>query len=398
MASLTPSELAFLMLAMIQAVATVMWAIGAWWFRDERAAAAHWAGYSACSAVTFVYLGTHLTSLPVTGVLVAMIGLMLLQHGIWHFTGQRRRYGVHATLLAVAATASWIGADLAWRPQQAVVHYAITASLYLWTAWDLYRYARGTLMLRFPVLMTVPLLVAGLNAGGRALRTALKPDALATEIAANSALNVGTAMAVVGVIAMLHATLMALVVARLIQQLQWRARHDGLTGLLNRRAMQETIEQQFVRSRRAGDTFAVVMLDIDHFKAINDHHGHAAGDEALKHTAALLQTCVRDVDRVGRFGGEEFVVLLPGFDLSQGAQTAEVLRAGLAAQLMQYEGGSLSMSASFGVAEWSGPSEDPSRLLMRADQALYQAKSGGRNRVQVTGAAIDLEPNDPIAA
>jgi len=398
MSSLTPSELAFLMLAMIQAVATVMWATGAWWFREARAAAAHWAGYSACSAVTFLYLGTHLTSLPVTGVLIAMIGLMLLQHGIWHFTGQRRRYGVHATMLAVAAMASWIGADPAWRPQQAVIHYTITASLYLWTAWSLYRYARGTLMLRFPVLMTLPLLVAGLNAGGRALRTALKPDALATEIAANSTLNVGTALAVVAVIAMLHATLMALVVARLIKELQWRARHDGLTGLLNRRAMQETIEQQLTRSRRVGDTFAVVMLDIDHFKAINDHHGHAAGDQALKHTAALLQTCVREVDRVGRFGGEEFVVLLPGLDLSQAAETAEVLRARLAAQRMERDGGSLSMSASFGVAEWSGPSEEPSRLLMRADQALYQAKRAGRNRVQVTGTGIDMEPNDPIAA
>jgi len=398
MSSLTPSELAFLMLAMIQAVATVMWAIGAWWFRETRAAAAHWAGYSACSAVTFLYLGTHLTSLPVTGVLIAIIGLMLLQHGIWHFTQQRRRFGVHAAMLVVAALASWIGEDPAWRPQQAVVHYAITASLYLWAAWSLYRYARGTLMLRFPVLMTLPLLIAGLNATGRALRTALKPDALATEIAANSTLNVGTALAVVAVVALLHATLMALVVARLIKQLQWRARHDGLTGLLNRRAMQETIEQQLMRSRRIGDTFAVVMLDIDHFKAINDHHGHAAGDQALQHTAALLLTCVREVDRVGRFGGEEFVVLLPGLDLSQAAETAEVLRARLVAHRMDHEGGSLAMSASFGVAEWSGPGEEPSRLLIRADQALYQAKRAGRNRVQVTRAGFDMEPNDPIAA
>jgi diguanylate cyclase (GGDEF)-like protein len=385
------------MLAMIQAVATVMWAIGAWWFRETRAAAGHWAGYSACSAVTFLYLGTHLASLPVTAVLIAMIGLMLLQHGIWHFTEQRRRYGVHAAMLAVAAMASWIGADPAWRPQQAVVHYAITASLYFWTAWSLYRYARGTLMLRFPTLMTLPLLIAGLNAGGRALRTAFKPDALALEIAANSTLNVGTAMAVVAVIAMLHATLMALVVARLIKELQWRARHDGLTGLLNRRAMQETLERQLTRSRRAGDTFAVVMLDIDHFKAINDHHGHATGDQALKHTAALLQSCVREVDRVGRFGGEEFVVLLPGFDLSQAAEIAEVLRARLVAQRMEREGEPLSMSASFGVAEWSGPSEEPSRLLMRVDQALYQAKRAGRNRVQVTRADIDVEPIGSMA-
>jgi len=398
MSSLTPSEIAFLMLAMIQAVAAVMWAMGAWWIRETRTAAAHWAGYASCSAVAFLYLGTNLRALPMAGVLVAMTGLMLLQHGVWHFTGQPRRYLPHAAMLAAAALASWVGADPAWRPQQAVVHYTITATLYLWTAFDLYRYARGTLVLRFPLLMAVPLLLAGLNAAGRALRTALKPEALATEIASNSTLNVGTAMAVVALIAMLHATLMALVVARLIQQLRWRARHDGLTGLLNRRAMQEAIDQELSRSRRAGDTFALVMLDIDHFKAINDRHGHPAGDQALQHTAALLQTSVRAVDRVGRFGGEEFIVLLPGVGLAQAADIAEVLRARLAAEPIQSEGEPLALSASFGVAEWQGPKEEPSRLLLRADQALYRAKRGGRNQVQTTDDDTGIALGDPVAA
>ncbi|MEP6873200.1 MAG: GGDEF domain-containing protein [Burkholderiales bacterium] len=379
-------------------MAAVMWVIGAWWIRDTWAAAAHWAGYGACSSVTFLFLGTHLTSLPLAGVLVAIAGLILLQHGVWHFTGQRRHYLVHAALLGAAALASWVGTDLAWRPQQAVVHYTITTTLYLWTALDLYRYARGTLALRFPLLMATPLLLAGLNSGGRALRTALKPEALATEIASNSSLNVGTAMAVVALIVTLHATLMALVVARLIQQLHWRARHDGLTGLLNRLAMQEAIGQELTRSRRAGDTFAVMMLDIDHFKAINDLHGHPAGDQALKHIAALLQTSVRAVDRVGRFGGEEFIVLLPGVGLAQAADTAETLRARLAAQRVQREDEPLALSASFGVAEWKGPREEPSRLIVRADQALYRAKRAGRNRVQTSDDESGSGLGDPIPA
>lgn len=398
MSSLSPSEIAFLMLAMVQAVAAVVWGIGAWWFREARAAAAHWAGYAACSAATFLYLGTHLQALPMAGVLLGMVGLMLLQHGVWHFTGQARRFLPHAAMLVAAALASWIGEDLAWRRAQAVVHYALMTTLYLWTAFDLYRYARGTLKVRFPILMTVPLLLAGLNSGGRALRTALKPEALATEMASHSSLNVGTALAVVALIAMLHATLMALVVARLIQQLHWRARHDGLTGLLNRRAMQEAIDEQLHRSRRVGDTFAVVMVDIDHFKSINDQHGHAAGDQALKHTAALLQTHVRSVDRVGRFGGEEFIVLLPGVGLAQAAQVAEALRSHLAAQQMPREGEPLALSASFGVAEWKGPSEEPSRLLMRADEALYRAKRAGRNQVQAANDATQPEPGNPVAA
>lgn len=371
------------MLAMVQAVAAVTWAIGAWWVREARAASARWAGYAACSTATFLFLGTHLTSLPMAGVLIAMVGLMLLQHGVRHFTGQPRPHAVHAAMLAAAALASWIGDDPAWRPQQAVVHYTLMAVLYLWTALDLYRHARDALHLRWPVLMTIPLALAGLNAIGRAARTALKPEALATEIASNSTLNVGTAMAVVALIVMLHATLMALVVASLIQKLRWQARHDGLTGLLNRRAMQETIDQELGRSRRAGDTFAVVMLDVDHFKALNDIHGHPAGDHALKHIAALLQTSVREIDRVGRFGGEEFIVLLPGLGLAQAGAVAETLRQRLAIQRWQCEGVAepLALSASFGVAQWRGPSEDPARLVVRVDKALYRAKHAGRNQV-----------------
>jgi diguanylate cyclase (GGDEF)-like protein len=200
---------------------------------------------------------------------------------------------------------------------------------------------------------------------------------------------------------MLHATLMALVVARLIQQLRWQARHDGLTGLLNRRAMQEIIDQELSRSRRVGDTFAVVMLDVDHFKSLNDVHGHAAGDHALKHIAALLQTSVRDVDRVGRFGGEEFIVLLPGQALAQAGTVAETLRQRLATQPLQREGVQtpLTLSASFGVAEWKGPKEDPSRLVMRADQALYRAKRAGRNQVQMLGDEdAELGLGTPVAA
>lgn len=400
MASLSASEIAFLMLAMVQAVAAVAWAIGAWWIRETRAASAHWAGYAACSTAAFLFLGTHLTSMPLAGVLVAVFGLMLLQHGVRHFTGQKRPHLVHALMLVVAALASWIGTDLAWRPEQAVVHYCITASLYLWIGWDLYRYARDKLALRWPVLMTIPLLLAGLNAIGRALRTALKPEALATEIASNSTLNVGTAMAVVAVIVMLHATLMALVVARLIHQLRWQARHDSLTGLLNRRAMHEIIDQELTRSRRAEDTFAVVMLDVDHFKSLNDTHGHPAGDHALKHIAALLQTSVREVDRVGRFGGEEFIVLLPGLGLAQAGAMAESLRERLAAQRLACEGAPepLALSASFGVAEWQGPREDPARLLMRADQALYRAKRAGRNQVQTVDDEAALALAEPVAA
>jgi diguanylate cyclase (GGDEF)-like protein len=394
LSSLSPSEIAFLMLAMMQAVAAVLWGIGAWWIAQTRTAALHWAGYAACSSLTFMMLSQHLQALPMLGVLVAMLGLVLLQRGVWSFTAQPLRMRAHGAMLLLAALASWIGADPAWRPAQAVVHYTITTALYLWTAWDMYRHGRRLLQLRWPILLALPLLVAGLNSAGRALRTALKPEALATEIAANSNLNVATALIVVILVATLHATLMALVIGRLVHQLQWRSRHDGLTGLLNRRAMQEAIDQQLARSRRAGDTFAVVMLDLDHFKSINDRYGHPVGDAALKHVAALLQSGIRDVDRLGRFGGEEFVLLLPSMSLADAALAAEKLRERLAAQPLPRPEGPLPLAASWGVAEWKGPAEDAARVLLRADQALYSAKHSGRNRVVMAAA----EPGMPAAA
>jgi diguanylate cyclase (GGDEF)-like protein len=394
LSSLSPSEIAFLMLAMMQAVAAVLWGIGAWWIAQTRAATLHWAGYAACSSLTFMALSQHLQALPMLGVLGALLGVMLLQRGVWCFTGQPLRVRAHGAMLLLAALASWIGADPAWRREQAVVHYTLTTTLYLWTAWDMYRHGRRSLQLRWPVLLAVPLMVAGLNSGGRALRTALAPDALATEIAANSNLNIVTAMIVVILVATLHATLMALVVGRLVQQLQWRSRHDGLTGLLNRRAMQEAIDQQLARSRRAGDTFAVVMLDLDHFKSINDRFGHPVGDEALKHVATLLQAGIRDVDRIGRFGGEEFVLLMPSMSLADAALAAERLRQRLSLQPLPRPEGPLPLAASWGVAEWKGPAEDAARVLLRADQALYSAKHGGRNRVVMAAA----EPAMPAAA
>jgi diguanylate cyclase (GGDEF)-like protein len=315
-----------------------------------------------------------------------MLGLMLLQRGVWSFTAQPLRLRAHGAMLLLAALASWIGADPARRPEQAVVHYTITTTLYLWTAWDMYRHGRRQLQLRWPILLALPLLVAGLNSGGRALRTALNPAALATEIAANSNLNVATALIVVILVATLHATLMALVVGRLVQQLQWRSRHDGLTGLLNRRAMQEAIDQQLARSRRAGDTFAVVMLDLDHFKAINDRYGHPAGDGVLKRVARTLAAHAREEFIIARIGGEEFAVVLPEHKVEQAAEFAERLRIAIGEHDMDATGGGPKhCTVSIGAAEWLAGMTASSELLRAADEQLYRAKQEGRNTVRCTG-------------
>jgi diguanylate cyclase (GGDEF)-like protein len=197
----------------------------------------------------------------------------------------------------------------------------------------------------------------------------------------HSTLNVGSALGYVVLVLSLHAMLMALVGARLGRALVRLSRHDGLTGLLNRRAMLEVLDAQLARSLRNGEPFCVLMIDVDHFKAVNDRAGHAAGDMALKHLSALLRSHMREVDRVARFGGEEFVVLLPGVDAGTALPLAERLRELVASAPLTHGAESFALSISIGLAQWAGAQEAPARLLVRADAALYEAKQHGRDRV-----------------
>ncbi len=172
---------------------------------------------------------------------------------------------------------------------------------------------------------------------------------------------------------------------------------DFLTGLANRRDFFAQTERAMAAARRTGAALALAMLDVDHFKSVNDGYGHDAGDTVLKVLADTLRQGVRASDLVGRIGGEEFAVLCPGSDLAGGAELAERLRRAVEALEIVAGGGRLRVTVSFGVAELR-PSSDtsPSCFLSRADHALYGAKRDGRNRVRLApDPDTDLRPNDP---
>jgi diguanylate cyclase (GGDEF)-like protein len=135
------------------------------------------------------------------------------------------------------------------------------------------------------------------------------------------------------------------------------------------------------RSRRLGEAFSVLMLDADHFKEINDREGHAAGDRALQHLGTLLAAHMRDIDRVGRYGGEEFIVLLPGTGRHDALVTAERLREKVQSLPPRWQERALALTVSIGVSEWRGDEDDVASLMARADAALYRAKEAGRNCV-----------------
>ncbi|KQN04763.1 hypothetical protein ASE85_07135 [Sphingobium sp. Leaf26] len=158
---------------------------------------------------------------------------------------------------------------------------------------------------------------------------------------------------------------------------------DGLTGVANRRRFDEMLRRELARMRRQGGALALIMVDIDHFKLLNDHHGHLVGDARLQEVAATLAACARrGGDLVARYGGEEFAVLLPGADAVEAAEVAERMRAAVEGRVLVSPAPDGVVTVSIGLAQ-AGAGEEAQALVDRADRALYDAKRGGRNRVGV---------------
>lgn len=155
---------------------------------------------------------------------------------------------------------------------------------------------------------------------------------------------------------------------------------DALTGLSNRRDFMERTEAAWRLHLRLGQPMAVVMLDLDHFKSLNDRHGHAVGDTALRMTGEVLRQSLRDVDICGRLGGEEFALALPGSGVEEARVVAERLRQAVAALRFDSAQGAVGFTASFGVAAVCGD-QGVEQALSQADRQLYQAKAAGRNQV-----------------
>ena len=170
------------------------------------------------------------------------------------------------------------------------------------------------------------------------------------------------------------------------QELERRANHDALTGAANRGAVLSKVEAEASRSARQQSFYCLILFDLDFFKRINDSHGHRAGDIVLKEAVRRAQIELRPYDVLGRYGGEEFMVLLPGCELRAGAVVAERLRRCLADAPFAVDSHKLDVTASFGIVCSSRPHSSLEMLVDAADSALYQAKANGRNRVEIASA------------
>jgi len=174
------------------------------------------------------------------------------------------------------------------------------------------------------------------------------------------------------------------------EQMRHFAEFDGLTGLLNHRVILDRLRGEIERSRREGTPLSILMIDLDHFKSINDSYGHQAGDSVLKEVASILQGAIRSYDWGGRYGGEEFLLILPGSNFNAARVRAEQMRLAIKSAIVMHENKTIRVTASFGVA--AGLPTTPEVAIRAADTALYRAKAGGRDCV-VTAEIASPEPS-----
>ena len=315
------------------------------------------------------------------GDVLAVASFAMLGAAVQAITTRRLSWKPGAAVVVAAALLMLAAPDgQALRWQARIVDIAgagltLTAGL---TAWRGLAATAGSR--RTPAALVLPLLLISLLMAAHALNGFLQP-ASPPDLREPTTFNHAFLWASLVLILLQNAMLAFLVVTRLVQRIERLLQRDPLTDTLNRRAFDAALAQAHAWLQR-GRGYALVMIDMDRFKQLNDSLGHAAGDTALKQMVGELQPCLREVDRFGRLGGEEFCVLLPDTDLAGAALVAERMRALIDAAPLRWLGQDWPLSASFGIAQGQPGDASGSTALARADAALYRAKGQGRNVVQ----------------
>lgn len=362
------------------------WLLCARLMARERAAALHWAAFMLLLGLGF-WLASQRDELrsfwAYSGAGFAFLASYLALHrGLERFVHRPPDDRGHLLLLGLAGAAlAILGPGAEQAPARVLVSYGGGALLMLRLVLALRQPLQAEYGSRVAHLIAAPGYLLIVASSLRALRQALDWEH-AYELQRADHLGQALLFGYLVGAALFNFSFIALVTLRVLQRLHHLSRHDELTGLANRRVLDEAIEREWQRLQRTGAGFAVVMLDLDHFKQVNDTHGHAAGDGVLAVTAERLSEAARRTDLVARLGGEEFLVLMPSTELPAALAGAERLLERLRQKPCEAGGLSLRVTASAGVAVALARDADAQAVLRRADQALYRAKANGRDRVE----------------
>lgn len=364
------------------------WALGAWMLPGQRRALLSWSAFLALVGLGFVLMtmrdedrswwALNGAALCWTG------GLLMLWRGLaWHFGATGGVALQRVLALVTLAVQAAFGPGLEQAPTRVVFSYVANLAVVAAMLAQLYPLLQPRLGSRWSALLVVsPAVVIIIAFALQVVRQLLDPSK-ALELHRFDPDNLRSLYAYLVAVSLFSFTFMALVVAQLLSQLRTLSERDALTGLHNRRALTDRLAAHWAAWHRDRHGFALLLVDVDHFKRVNDTHGHQVGDAVLVQTAERLRTQVRAQDCVARFGGEEFVVLMPNASEAEAKALAGRLHRAMHEAPLAAGALALPMTISIGVAAVRADDADADGLLRRADAALYKAKAGGRDRVVV---------------
>ena len=361
------------------------WALGAWMLREQRAVLGHWSAFLAFIGLGFLLMtqrDEQRSWLAFNGAALCWAGgLLMLWRGVERQFEAPPRTRLQAGLFGVLLVLHLLaGPGVERAVERVVLSYLGNAAIVAGLVASMYR----VLLRRYGLWRSMALALPGVIVltvfVALAVRQLLDPSK-PLELHRFESSTVRSMYAYLVAAAIFNFGFMAVVVGQLTGRLRWQGERDALTGLYNRRALRERLLQHWGSWVRQHQVFTVLALDLDHFKRINDTHGHPVGDQVLEHVARVLGEHVRAHDTVGRMGGEEFVVLLPHAGLDQARALAQRLGGRLRDAPLVAGGAVLVVTASIALAEVDADDADVDALLRRADRALYRAKALGRDRV-----------------
>lgn len=391
-ATVSASEVAIVVFVVQQGLIGLLWTVLGL-LRMSRAASVHWAlsTFAVTGGMAMILQRDELPRLAgfwLANVLI-FVGFLALRRGIRVFVHQRpgrRDDLVEALLFSLLL---WVVVEHGSAAGVVALASYWLALVLVRAAWVVHRRLGDEFGARVAAGCAFPLWFIASLLSVRASAALLSPAAIGASLHQPHALNVAALLGFVVCGMLLNFGLIAMVLARMLMRLKHIGDHDGLTGLLNRRSIERALAAESARLARHGQVFSVLALDIDHFKAVNDRHGHPAGDAALRSLAQTLRRVGRITDLAARTGGEEFWLLMPHTDLRGALPVAERLLQAVRDSRVPTADGDIRFTVSVGVAQADADDKSVEALLHRLDAALYRAKHQGRDRIEVAASGSE---------
>jgi diguanylate cyclase (GGDEF)-like protein len=391
------TDLVLTIFALQQSLFALLWAVAAYAGMSRRAAQ-HWSPAMVVVSVGMILI-VQRAQLPMWAswwlantCLVA--GLVLLRRGIEHFADAPPADLEHA--LAVTGVAVGVGLATLTESVWSAVFVAslLTGAVMLRLAHFVVRNLAARSGRLVSLVCAAPLALVGALLVARASLAWAQPERFGQALNAATDLNIGVTASMLTAGMLVNFSLAGLVVARMVGELRHYSDHDPLTGLLNRRGIEHRLRAEHQRLARHGHRYALLSLDLDHFKRINDEHGHPVGDAVLRAFGEVLRRAGRGADGAARVGGEEFWVLLPDTGLDGAMPLAERILHEV--RNLSLPEAPVRVTVSIGIAATAVRTEPAEALMRRLDAALYLAKAGGRDRVVCAGALSVVDPGGAL--